>query len=604
MKNKLFSSLLVLLGVFSAPSIVFAVPSQTNIDKNECHDAAPKDNKWSETEKWVWENLCDQQEADLNEYKLNEFIKSLQEQLTKNDNKKISLRFLTTILTDKNYNNDKKIRSKFLTTILTDKNYSEKLPVSISIKGAYFDGKINLKSQDIKKEVNLTDSTFNNLVDLSFSNFAKSLNFEGSEFKRKVIFNDASIGGILSFDKVIFGNHSQLNKCNLLELTRTKVGSDLYLRQTQFFCYLDKSDQSDKSIDVANLKATKVKVSVYIKSVALNQINPKIERGINLVAAEVGDAVIIDQTFYATTLPDRSSQIDFINMGNIKAKALVPYVTRELAKTISDYRIFQLFNSEWDTNETSKFQNYLSQFVVNLENADISTINIEPVADLPPLDGKPPDENSFKSGCKVSLNGFNYNQVNKIAYKFLTICIDSLYREAITLTNNARTSEENENANAQLVQLLQPIQKLATVSKTLGISNVEQEMMYRQKKLEYYIALTNLNNSKSNIIKNIYPHPKDNKDKNTLSSDLNQAIALSWNLLSNVVQDITYGYGFKRLIIFRLIIIFLGINFFLALFVSYKKQGKIAFKSLEFRENEIRDEKLITRSEAGIFDMQ
>ncbi len=443
------------------------------------------------------------------------------------------------------------------------------------------------------------------------------MNFEGSEFKRKVIFNDAIVGGTLSFTKAKFDNHNLSDKCKLLDLTRTQIGSDLYLQETQFSCNLNEEKKNNEPIYVVDLKATKIKVSVYIKSVSLSvsakkvrdMINSsidefvlnvmalqteKIERGISLVAAEVDDAIIIDQTFYATKLPDQYSQIDVINMSNIKAKALVSYVAPELAEKISDYRIFQLFNSEWDTNETSSFQNYLSQFVVNLENANIGTINMEKVKE-PPQAGKSLDE---KSGCKVRLNGFNYNQVNKIAYKFLTICIDSLYREAITLNNKAQTPEDNENANDKLLQLLQPIQKLATVSKVLGISNVEQEMMYRQKKLEYYIALTNLNNSKSNIIKNIYPHQKDNKDKdqdqdnNTLSSDLIQAIALSWNLLSNVVQDITYGYGFKRLIIFRLIIIFLGINFFLALFVSYKKQGKIAFKSLECRENEIRDEEL------------
>lgn len=508
--------------------------------------------------------MCKQEEADLNEYNLsNGYIKNLQEQLKKKDKKKISANLSTTILTDKNYNDDKKISSKFLTTILTDKNYSEKLPVSISIKGAYFDDKINLKSQDIKKEVNLTDSTFNNLVDLSYSNFAKSLNFENSIFKSKVIFNDAFIGGILSFKKARFYNHNSSDKCNLLDLKRSQIGSDLYLQETQFSCNLNEQKKNNEPIYMADLRASKIKVSVYIKSVTLNSniekvslnlinlnnlsidefvlnlMTPQIERGISLVAAEVGDAVFIDQTFYAKKLPDKYSQIDVIDMSSIKAKALVPYVAPELAEKISDYRIFQLFNSEWDTNETLKFQNYLSQFVVNLENANIGTINIEPVTAL--QDGKPLDENSFKSGCKVRLNGFNYNQVNKIAYKFLTICIDSLYREAITLTNNAQTPEEHENANDQLVQLLQPIQKLATVSKVLGISNVEQEMMYRQKKLEYYIALTNLNNSKSNIIKNIYPRLKDNKDKNTLFSDLSQSITLSWNLLSNVVQDITYG---------------------------------------------------------------
>lgn len=590
MKNKRFSSLLILLGFFSALSIGFAVPSQASIDKNECHNAAPKDNKWSEAEKWVWKNLCEQKEADLNEY-----IKSLQEQFKKNDNKKIS--------------------ADFLMEILTNENYGGKLPVAISIKGANFDGEIDLRSQDIKKEVNLIDSTFNNLVNLSYSNFAKSLNFESSEFKRKVIFNDAIVGGTLSFTKAKFDNQNSSDKCKLLDLARTQVGSDLYLKETQFSCNLNEEDKNNESIYVVDLKATKIKVSVYITSVKLNSNNfnidefvlnvmtPKIERGISLVAAEVGDAVIIDQTFYATKLPDQYSQINVINMINIKAKALVSYVDPELAKKISDYRIFQLFNSEWNTNETSSFENYLSQFVVNLENANIGTINIEKVTEPPVQTDNSPDNDSFQKGCKVRLNGFNYNQVNKIAYKFLTICIDSLYREAITLTNNAQTPEEHESANDQLVQLLQPIQKLATVSKTLGISNVEQEMMYRQKKLEYYIALTNLNNSKSNIINNIYTHPNNNILL-ALWSDSNQAIFLSWNLLSNVVQDITYGYGFKRLIIFRLIIIFLGINFFLALFVSYKKQGKIAFKSLECRENEIRDEKLITRSEAGIFDMQ
>jgi hypothetical protein len=150
-------------------------------------------------------------------------------------------------------------------------------------------------------------------------------------------------------------------------------------------------------------------------------MTPKIERGISLVAAEVGDAVIIDQTFYATKLPDQYSQINVINMINIKAKALVSYVDPELAKKISDYRIFQLFNSEWNTNETSSFENYLSQFVVNLENANIGTINIEKVTEPPVQTDNSPDNDSFQKGCKVRLNGFNYNQVNKIAYKFLTI---------------------------------------------------------------------------------------------------------------------------------------------------------------------------------------
>ncbi len=145
MKNKLFFGLLVLLGVFSVPSIVFTLPSQASIDKNECRDAAPKDNKWSEAEKWVWKNLCEQKEADLNEY-----IKSLQEQLKKNDSKKINSKFSTTILANKNYNNDKKISAKFLMEILTNKNYSEKLPIIITIKGANFDSEINLQQISFK----------------------------------------------------------------------------------------------------------------------------------------------------------------------------------------------------------------------------------------------------------------------------------------------------------------------------------------------------------------------------------------------------------------------------------------------------------------------
>jgi hypothetical protein len=70
-----------------------------------------------------------------------------------------------------------------------------------------------------------------------------------------------------------------------------------------------------------------------------NQINPKIERGINLVAAEGGDAVIIDQTLYATTLPDRSSQIDFIK---IDVEGMEMKVLKGAAKSILNFRPFML----------------------------------------------------------------------------------------------------------------------------------------------------------------------------------------------------------------------------------------------------------------------
>ena len=228
------------------------------------------------------------------------------------------------------------------------------------------------------------------------------------------------------------------------------------------------------------------------------------------------------------------------------------------------------------------FENFIAPHTteyryINLENANINTINIFGNKDSKPVSGPSEDK-----ACQVKLGEFIYDQLNVTAYKFLTICIDSLYKEATKFTD-----KPDENANIQLIQLLQPMEKLSVVSKNLGIYVVEKEMMYRQKKLDYYITLTNLKNSRSALDKAL-----QDKDFNAIGIETGQIIHLSFALVSNIFQDIASGYGFHRIRIFMLIIPILIINFFLALFVSYKKQRKIAMESLYFRIREIEDENL------------
>jgi len=246
---------------------------------------------------------------------------------------------------------------------------------------------------------------------------------------------------------------------------------------------------------------------------------------------------------------------------------------------IKDYRIIKLFNGDNSQKEISLANDYLSQLVINLENANINTINIFGNKDSKPVSGPSEDK-----ACQVKLGGFIYDQLNVTAYKFLTICIDSLYKEATKFTDKP---DEHENANIQLIQLLDPIEQLSVVSKNLGVYVVEKEMMYRQKKLDYYIALTNLKSSRSALDKAL-----QDKDFNAIGIETGQIIHLSFALVSNIFQDITSGYGFHRIRIFILIIPILIINCFLALFVSYKKQKKIAVESLYSRIREITDENL------------
>ncbi|MFN9176057.1 MAG: hypothetical protein ACK58N_16525 [Synechocystis sp.] len=311
-------------------------------------------------------------------------------------------------------------------------------------------------------------------------------------------------------------------------------------------------------------------------------------------------------------------------MEQVKAKALISYVDQNLYAIVKNYRIFKLFNGKESNSyaDAKSAKRYLSQLTITLNNASINTINLLPKPSddsksKTPSSSNPKPHNidsknkdiviSIKNEickvfhhkvfrhlnclspigndynvCRINLGGFNYNKLNPVAYKFLTICIDSLYRQAIELADNP---EKQEEANKLLIQLLQPIEQISTTSKNLGIYAVQKEMMYRQKKLDYYIAKTNFNQSISTI-KTDFPQA-------LLTSDI-----LSWygSLISHVFQDLTYGYGFKRLRIFWIIFFLITLNFFLALFVSYQKQKDIACLSLYLKTREIEDEDLINKT--------
>ena len=568
MKYK-FSSLALFLSSIIFPLFVLSSASAQS-DTDKCTKAQRRD--WSASEKFVWEKLCNEQEANLVDFK-----------------KK---------------NHKEKIRFKFLKDILLNDDYSKLLPTRIKIKNAIFNDKIDLVSENINKEINLTNSTFTNIVDLSYSIFSKSVNFKESEFYQELIFNDALVKGGLYFNDVKFTLKNSHQCRTLLNLQRIKVEGDLKIVKTVFSCRnpnlqelidenksknLTQVQTEEKESDLnhlIDLKAAKIKVSVYLKEISLNIQEPKnvpeedvvFQLGVGLVAADIGDAIIIDQTKV------EYKQIEIINMSNAKARALISFVNSDIEKLIKDYRIIKLFNCDNSQKEISLENDYLSQLVINLENANINTISIFGNKDNIPVGGSSSDK-----ACQVKLGGLIYNQMNVTAYKFLTICIDSLYRDATKPTDKSdQQKDANADTNSKLIQLLQPMERLSVVSKNLGVYAVEQEMMYRQKKLDYYLTNNNLFNYIGNFSKEFH-----SKNLQTFIVEFVHIFNLFFALVSNIFQDITSGYGFYRIRIFNFIIPVLIINFFLALFVSYKKQKKIAIQSLYFRIREIKDEKLM-----------
>lgn len=595
MKYK-FSPLALFLSSIVFP--LFVVSSVSAKSEIECKKSADKistawkkeqGNKLSPSEKFAWTELCQEKEGGV----------------------------------DIRWKTDRVLSFKFLKAILTNETYNKELPTRIIIKGAIFNDKIDLVSENINKEVNLNNSTFTKVVDLSNSTFSKSVNFDNSEFNQSLIFNDAIVKGSLSFNDVKF-TLKNLDQCrNLLNLQRIQVEGDLKIIKTVFSCsnpnlrelIATRAKEPDSNY-LIDLNAAKIKVSVYLEEISLviDTRTDEIETyfhfhlGVGLVGAEIGDAVFINQTNV------EHKQIKIINMSNIKARALVSFVDDSLEKKIKDYRIFKLFNGDKSKSGTLEAKRYLSQLIINLENANINIINIIGKKNQGGGQNNNNNNNDDSPACKFNLEGFNYNQLNTTAYKILTICIDSLYQEAINsadqigkqekvinFTNQIDKQREKENkwgqqakvnekANNQLVQLLQPIEKLSMVSKNLGVYAVEQEMMYRQKKLDYYLTKTNLDNSVSSFSEALYPINLE-----TLGVEFVRTLSLSSALVSNIFQDITSGYGFHRLRIFNFIIPILILNFFLALFVSYQKQKKIAHYSLYFKTREIEDENIRDR---------
>ena len=257
MKYK-FSSLALFLSSIIFPLFVLSSASAQS-DTDKCTKAQRRD--WSASEKFVWEKLCNEQEANLVDFK-----------------KK---------------NHKEKIRFKFLKDILLNDDYSKLLPTRIKIKNAIFNDKIDLVSENINKEINLTNSTFTNIVDLSYSIFSKSVNFKESEFYQELIFNDALVKGGLSFNDVKFTLKNSHQCRTLLNLQRIKVEGDLKIVKTVFSCRnpnlqelidenksknLTQVQTEEKESDLnhlIDLKAAKIKVSVYLKEISLNIQEPK-----------------------------------------------------------------------------------------------------------------------------------------------------------------------------------------------------------------------------------------------------------------------------------------------------------------------------------------
>lgn len=114
-----------------------------------------------------------------------------------------------------------------------------------------------------------------------------------------------------------------------------------------------------------------------------------------------------------------------------------------------------------------------------------------------------------------------------------------------------------------MVQLLQPLDQLAVISRNLGRYRVEDELLYRRKKLELIIA-----------------------KENDLAVE---QIALR-------IADWFYGFGYKRKRAFYWFIQFFLLGVLVAYIQLRGKQIKLLKKTIELRNNELADEKILTKN--------
>ena len=266
-----------------------------------------------------------------------------------------------------------------------------------------------------------------------------------------------------------------------------------------------------------------------------------------LPAVKVGDALIMDSETEFSGLNLSNSQIPYFII-NIPEKK---YRKIDKIDTLIDYLsspnpIVNFFRKS-QPNNNKTILNKLTRVKISFEDARISNFQVNPTSNEFELEFFPHIEDEDKKICNFDLDGFVYEDINFVGFNILNFCLHNKYQQVLN----------NKNDDGTASQLLQPLDQLAIISRDLGLYQVEDELLYRRKKLELVIA---------------------------------EESRLFWEWLQLNIGDLLYGFGYKRLKILRLFLIFLILGIYFAYMALIEKQKTILKQTIELRKNETKDE--------------
>lgn len=200
---------------------------------------------WTEQERWVWTQVCEGREADLNQ----------REGATHDPNK------------SEGWTRIRILRPEFLESILLHEPYQAALSHrGVRIKGAWFIASLDLSEATLTKPLGLNDCRFDEEVILSHLETPYWISLAGSTFNRTLSMHRLQVGGSLRLNKGATFHEVQLSGAiigDVLDLRGSRFAETLEMNSTHIGTNLLMNDAS--KFQVVMLSGAKVLDEVDMK---------------------------------------------------------------------------------------------------------------------------------------------------------------------------------------------------------------------------------------------------------------------------------------------------------------------------------------------------
>ncbi len=451
----------------------------------------PPHPEWSPQEKWVWEKICNGEEADFNKG---------------NEHGGEFLPNKDSFWNDENENAKKRVlRSRFLETILTDETYKNALTRrGVRIIGAWFREVVDLTNADIKHELWLVKSRFD--YDVYFNSLKTSnlISLQGSTFKGKVSMDNLHVDSYLVMDDgAVFEGE--------VILLGSKVGAQLSMTGATFK-------------GKVNMDSVEVDGSLFMRAAEIQTISiPAVFEGeVILRAAKVGGQLDMKGSTFKGNLNMESLQVGshlFMRNATFETGKEIGLLVSHIGGSLDISGSKEIPSLDL-TGTTIKGEFYLgskihppSEFQ---EGATLTLRNTE-IGALQDL------EKSWE-GLKLELTGFTYKRLGGIAAgeKGGMAKRDANWMEGWLAKQDHYSP--------------QPYEQLAKVLRESGHKDKADRILYASKEREFEEERKN-NGKRNKRINAEWGFPK-------------KLIVPGWRWWKLFLLKITIGYGFKILRIF------------------------------------------------------